>query len=244
MPGVDLRGRRHWAMPPPPFWLCLLVKRTKVMVPSDWNMPALLMVSVAYGHGRIQGAGWEVCNICILPSAIFKHVFDAYNFSIISNLFDSNKPCSLARINENVRTQYIVFDEALTIKVKKFKQNLPENYSKSTKIAIAACKFSKFFRGSKPPDSLKLFLVSQSALNLFCRKKKYPQKNVKIMVSPLLKFLDTPLADAVDNTIHWKICIAKHYGLKLPGLNLQTRLSPLLLLRLHHCAYHNHRGFM
>ena len=46
------------------------------------------MVSVAYGQGRIQGVGWVVC---ILPPAIFKNVFDKYNFSIISNLFDSDK---------------------------------------------------------------------------------------------------------------------------------------------------------
>ena len=42
--------------------------------------------------------------------------------------------------------------------VKKFKQNLPENYSKSTKIAYTACKFTKISRGSMPPDPLNLFL--------------------------------------------------------------------------------------
>ena len=52
----------------------------------------LLMVSVAYGHGRIQGG------ICILPSVIFKNVFDVYNFSIISNLFDHDY--ALGRHNE------------------------------------------------------------------------------------------------------------------------------------------------
>ena len=31
-------------------------------------------------------------DICILPKAIFKNVVDAYNFFIISNLFDSYKP--------------------------------------------------------------------------------------------------------------------------------------------------------
>ena len=36
---------------------------------------------------------------------------------------------------ENERTKCITFGEALGIRVKKFKQNLPENYSKSTKIA-------------------------------------------------------------------------------------------------------------
>ena len=34
----------------------------------------------------------EVFAICILPPAIFKNVFDVYNFFIISNVFDSNKP--------------------------------------------------------------------------------------------------------------------------------------------------------
>ena len=46
------------------------------------------MVSVAYGQWLIQGLGWEVC---ILPPAIFKIVFDVYNFSITLNLFESDK---------------------------------------------------------------------------------------------------------------------------------------------------------
>ena len=54
----------------------------------------------------------------------------------------------------------ITFGESLGIRVKKFKHNLPENYLKSTKIAIAACKFSNIFRGSMPPDSPSAFLVS------------------------------------------------------------------------------------
>ena len=59
-----------------------------------------------------------------------------------------------ARIIENVRTKCSIFGEALKIKVKKFKQNLHENYLKSAKIAITACKFSNFFRGEhalRPP---------------------------------------------------------------------------------------------
>ena len=67
---------------------------------------------------------------------------------------------SLARIIENVRTKCLIFGEALRIRVKNFKQNWPENYSKSTKIAITAC---KFFRGSMSPDPPRAFLVSQSA---------------------------------------------------------------------------------
>ena len=42
------------------------------------------MVSIAYGLGQIQV-------VCILPSVIFKNVFDVYNFFIISNLFERDK---------------------------------------------------------------------------------------------------------------------------------------------------------
>ena len=34
------------------------------------------------------------------PPAIFKHVFDEYSFSIISNLFDNNKPYTLSTHNQ------------------------------------------------------------------------------------------------------------------------------------------------
>ena len=54
------------------------------------------MVSVAYGQGLIQGLGWEVS---ILLPAIFKIVFDVYNFSITSNLFESDKPNALSTHN-------------------------------------------------------------------------------------------------------------------------------------------------
>ena len=40
-------------------------------------------------------------SLCILPTDIFKNVFDVglYNFSITSNLFDSNKPYALSTHN-------------------------------------------------------------------------------------------------------------------------------------------------
>ena len=102
----------------------------------------------------------------LLP-AIFKNLFDEYNSSIISNLFDSNvslRPTPYARIIESARIKCIIFGEALRIKLKKCKQNLPEIYLKSTKIAITACKFSKFLRRSMPPHPPSTF-VSQSASN-------------------------------------------------------------------------------
>ena len=47
--------------------------------------------------------------------AIFKVVLNVYNFSIISNLFDSDKPSALSKIIENVRTKCIIFCEALRL---------------------------------------------------------------------------------------------------------------------------------
>ena len=60
----------------------------------------------------------------------FNNAFDEYNFSIISNLFDSNNNSyALYRYSEieNVRKNCIipVFGEDLKIKGKKFKYNLP-----------------------------------------------------------------------------------------------------------------------
>ena len=107
---------------------------------------------------------------------------------MISNLFDSNKPYALSTHNRKC----ITYGEALRIRIRKFEQNMRENYSKSTKIAITVCKFSKIFRGACPRTSIFL-LVSQSASDLFCRKKKTLEKNVEIM-PPLLKFLAPPLA--------------------------------------------------
>ena len=37
--------------------------------------------------GRMKGM-----QLCILPPAIFKNFFDVYNFFVVSNLCDSDKP--------------------------------------------------------------------------------------------------------------------------------------------------------
>ena len=85
-----------------------------------------------------------------------------------------------------------MFGVALRIRLKKFHQNLVGNCSKSTKLAIAACKFKKFFRGSMPPDPLEPFLFLNQ-LQISSTEKNTLEKNVKIM-PPLLKFLTTPLS--------------------------------------------------
>ena len=72
-----------------------------------------------------------------------------------------------------------LFGEAHGIRVKKFKQNLPENYSKRIKIAITASKLSKFFRGSMPPtpQSFSCFSIS---FNLVLPKKILLKKMSKL----------------------------------------------------------------
>ena len=124
--------------------------------------------------------------------AIFKVVLNVYNFSIISNLFDSDKPYALSTHNRKCANKMHHILRSTQIRVKQFEQNLPENYSKRTKITIRACKFLKIFRGSMLPDPPWDFLASQSASNLFCRKK-YSCKKCGNYGSPLLKFLAAPL---------------------------------------------------
>ena len=80
----------------------------------------------------------------------------------------------------------MIFGEALKIRVKKFKQTLRENYSRSTKMAITECKLSQFFRGSMHPDPPGAFLVSQSASNQFCQNNTL-EKNVEIMLPTSFK---------------------------------------------------------
>ena len=84
--------------------------------------------------------------------AIFKVVLNVYNFSIISNLFDSDKPSALSTHNRKCANKMHHILRSTQIRVKQFEQNLSENSSKRTKITIRACKFSKNFRGSMLPD--------------------------------------------------------------------------------------------
>ena len=53
----------------------------------------------------------------------------------------------------------------------KFEQNLSKNYSKSTKIAITACKFSKIFRESIPPDPPRAFSCFSISFKFVLSKK-------------------------------------------------------------------------
>ena len=84
---------------------------------------------------------------------------------MILNLFDNNQLYAQARIIENVRTKCVLFGETLIIRAKTFKQTLPENCSKSTKMATTVWKFSKIFWGSMspyPPRSFFIFNMFQN----------------------------------------------------------------------------------
>ena len=87
-----------------------------------------------------------------------------------------------------------IWREALRIRIKKFRQNLLKNYSKSTKIAITACKFSKI-SGEHAPDPLQLFLFLNQ-LQICSVAKKIRLKNVEIVAPPptSFKFLVTSLS--------------------------------------------------
>ena len=116
---------------------------------------------------------------------------------MILNSFDCNKPRALSTHDRKCanKMHHSWRSRLLRRRAKKFKQNFPENYSKSTKIAITACKFSKFLRDSMPLDPHKIFLVFQLASTLFGQKNRL-EKNVEIMPPPFLKFLATPLLAA------------------------------------------------
>ena len=127
----------------------------------------------------------------MLPPVIFKNVFDAYNFSMIYKLFDSNNNITLtpqARMITNVRAKcivgYLAKHSELGIKY----LNLPENYSKITKIAITARNFLNFFRGSiPPPDPRELFLFLNQLQICFAEKKIRLKKCGNNAPPPLLQ---------------------------------------------------------
>ena len=112
--------------------------------------------------------------------AIFKVVLNVYNFSIISNLFDSDKPSALSTHNRKCANKMHHILRSTQIRVKQFEQNLPESYSKRTEIAIKACKFSKIFRGSMLPDPLETFLLLNQLQICFAEKNTLA-KSVEIM---------------------------------------------------------------
>ena len=124
--------------------------------------------------------------VCIFHQPFSKKLF---MYTIFPQFRTSSRAISLtpwARIIENVRTKCIIFGDTHRIRVKKFKQNLREDYSKRTKIAITACKFSKVFRGIIPPDPLEPFLPLNQLQ--FCSAEKNSKKCRNYAPPPFLNF--------------------------------------------------------
>ena len=118
------------------------------------------------------------------PPYSFNAVFDEYNFSTISNLFDNNHLCALSThklkmCDQNV--SYLVKD--LELEAKKLNRICHKNCSKSAKMAITVSKFLKTFRGSIPLDPLEPDFCSSICFKLTFRKK-IRIKNVKILCHP------------------------------------------------------------
>ena len=89
------------------------------------------------------------------PPESFKNVFDLSQFFHqfgTSSIAICLTPKHVYSVIENPCTKRIIFGEALRLSVKIFNKNLPENYSKITKIAITTshANYSKFFREASP----------------------------------------------------------------------------------------------
>ena len=107
------------------------------------------------------------------PSYSFNAVFDEYNFSIISNLFDNNHLYALSthkskKCEQNV--SYLVKD--LELEAKKLNRICHKNCSKSSKMTITVSKFLKTYRGSIPPDPPRAIFLFLNSLQI-----NFPEKN-------------------------------------------------------------------
>ena len=84
-------------------------------MPGSFDGFCSLWSGVDNERGRMRDS------VRILPKDNFKNVFDVglYIFSIISNLFDSNKPYALSTHNRTCANKCIIFGKTLKIRVKK-----------------------------------------------------------------------------------------------------------------------------
>ena len=89
--GAYLKGSLRHATPP----FDLPFSKKEQMVLSDWNKPDTFNGFCNLWLGADVGGGIRVFT---LP-ALFNYIFDKYNFSIISNLFDNNKLYALSTHN-------------------------------------------------------------------------------------------------------------------------------------------------
>ena len=105
--------------------------------------------------GSKMGRG---CNGCIPPAAILKNVVHEYNFSIISNLFDSNKPYALSKHKSTMCEQNASYLKKLSkLGVKKLNKIFLNTVEKAQTWLLQYENFLKF-SGKHAPEPLKPFL--------------------------------------------------------------------------------------
>ena len=94
------------------------------------------------------------------PTAILKHVVDEYNFSIISNVFNNNKPHAQSTHNQKCmnKMHHKLFDETLRFRGKNFHQNLRLIVQKVLKWPLQYVSF-QIFLGEHTPVSPTAFYI-------------------------------------------------------------------------------------
>ena len=104
-------------------------------------------------------------------------------------------------------TKCIIFDKALKVRGQKYDQTLPENCSKSAKMTITVCKFSKIFRGSMPRTPLKSFLLLNYELRDGSIISISPITNTITITHPCNQF-SIAITIAKNGVIDYKLQIA------------------------------------
>ena len=98
------------------------------------------------------------CYGCIPPPAILKNVFHEYNFSIISNLFDNNKPNALSKHKSTMCEQNASYLE-------KHSNKIFLNIVEKAQTWLLQYENFQNFSGKHAPEPPRAFLVPQFTLN-------------------------------------------------------------------------------
>ena len=84
------------------------------------------------------------------PPAIFKNAFDEYNFAIISNLFNSDKPYALSTQSKMCQQTTSYLAKHSKLESKNLNKICPKFIQKALKCSLQHVKFQKFFGEACP----------------------------------------------------------------------------------------------
>ena len=101
----------------------------------------LLIVSVVMARADPKGE----LGVCILPPAVFKNVFDAYNFSIISNFCDSDKLYAIRTHNQKcAKKMHHIWRSTQKLRSKNLNKICEKIIQKALKQPLQHVNFEKF----------------------------------------------------------------------------------------------------